>query len=94
VSLRRIIRDATEINLYECRLCADCDLTHLPEQDVALSTLIQMVVMDDEEVLTTRTLWSEAVLEASRTACKRGIDLHQVLTTLREEARKRGMEGT
>lgn len=94
MSLRCIVRDATEINLYECRMCADCDLAHLPEQDVALSALIQMVVLDDEEVLTTRTLWSEAVLEASRTACKRGIDLHMVLLALREEAQKRGVGDT
>ena len=92
MSLRRIIRDATEINLYECRACADCDLKQLPEQDVALSTLVQMVVMDDEEALTTRTLWSDAVLETAKAACKRGLDLRVVLLALREEARKRGVQ--
>jgi hypothetical protein len=91
VSLRRIVRDATGVNLYECRMCADCDLANIPhdEQDVSLSTLIQLVTMDDEEVLTTRTLWSDVVLEASTFACKRGLDLHAVLIVLREEAKRR-----
>ena len=91
MSLRRTIRDTTGINLYECRMCADCDLANIPHdvQDVSLSTLIQMVTMDDEEVLSTRTLWSDVVLEASTFACKRGIDLRAVLLALREEATRR-----
>ena len=88
MSLRRIIRDAAGVNLYECRLCADCDLANLPHDvlDVSLSTLVQMVTMDDDEVLSTRTLWSDEVLEASKHACKRGLDLYAVLLTLRDEA--------
>jgi hypothetical protein len=94
VSLRRIVRDSTGINLYECRLCADCDLADVAVnlQDVSLSTLIQMVTMDDEQVLSTRTLWSDEVLEASTFACKRGLDLHAVMLILREESVRRGMK--
>jgi hypothetical protein len=91
VSLRRIVRDATGINLYECRLCADCDLANIPRdaQDVSLSALVQMVTMDDEEVLSTRTLWSDVVLEAATSACKRGLDLHAALLALRAESMRR-----
>lgn len=94
VSLRRVVRDATGINLYECRSCADCDLIKVPPDtlDVSLSTLVQMVTMDDEEVLTTRTLWSDVVMEASKHACKRGFDLRAVLLALREEATRREQE--
>jgi hypothetical protein len=91
MSLRLIVRDATGINLYECRACADCDLAQVPEQDVSLSTLVQLIIMDDEEVLSTRTLWSDEALEKSKVACKRGLDLHKVLLTLRDESQKRGI---
>jgi hypothetical protein len=72
-------------------MCADCDLANIPHdaQDVSLSTVIQMVTMDDEEVLSTRTLWSDVVLEASKFACKRGLDLHAVLLALRKESIRR-----
>lgn len=91
MSLRRVVRDATGVNLYECRMCADCDLTNIPHdvQDVSLSTLVQMVTMDDEEVLSTRTLWSDEVLEAATFACKRGLDLHAVLIALRQEFKRK-----
>jgi hypothetical protein len=45
--------------------------------------------MDDEEALLSRTLWSDSVLDASRGACKCGINLHAVIMALREEAKKR-----
>jgi hypothetical protein len=57
--------------------------------DVPLPSLIEMVLLDDEEALETRTLWSEAVLKASRGACKRGLNLHAVLLGLREERARR-----
>jgi len=59
------------------------------ERDIPLGGLIQLVIMDDEEALLSRTLWSDSVLQASRGACKRGINLHAVMMVLREEARKR-----
>ena len=34
------------------------------EMDIPLASLIQLVLLDDEEALQTRTLWSDAVLEA------------------------------
>jgi hypothetical protein len=60
--------------------------------DVPLPSLIEMVLLDDEEALETTTLWSDAVLEASRGACKRGLDLHAVMLGLREEGARRSGE--
>jgi hypothetical protein len=91
MSLRRIVKDATGLNLNECRLCLDCDVFLSEEQDVPLGTLVQMVVMDDEEALQTRTLWSDPVLEASGRACKRGLDLRAMMLALRDEARRRNL---
>lgn len=50
---------------------------------------MQMVLFNDEEVLTTRTLWSDQVLVISRRACFNGLDLSKVILALREEARAR-----
>jgi heterodisulfide reductase subunit C len=63
----------------------------LPEQDIPLGSLIQLALMDDEEALHSRTLWSDSVLEAARGACQRGLDLFTIMFTLREEAKRRGV---
>lgn len=57
--------------------------------DVPLSSLIQLVMLNDEEALHCRTLWSDPVMEASRGACKRGLDLCAVMIALREESLRR-----
>ena len=54
--------------------------------DIPLSSIIQMVVTDDDEVLSTRTLWSDDVLDKSRFACKKGLDLQAILGELRRIA--------
>ena len=89
MALRRVIRDRTGQDLYKCQACYDCSLDLPGELDVPLPSLIEMVLLDDEEALETRTLWSDAVLDASRGACKRGLDLHAVLLGLREERARR-----
>jgi hypothetical protein len=61
------------------------------KQDISLEGLVQLVILNDEEVLTTRTLWSEKVLEASKRACNGEIDLEAVLLALRQEALRRGV---
>ena len=53
-----------------------------------------MVQMNDDEVLTSRTLWSDLVMEAAKNACNGGINLPDVLMALRTEAVKRGIEVT
>jgi heterodisulfide reductase subunit C len=47
--------------------------------------------MNDEEVLSSRTLWSDEVLYASREACTRELNLEKILLVLREEAIRRGV---
>jgi len=88
-SLRRIVKNATGQDLFKCQACYDCDLDIENELDIPLGSLIQLVLQNDEEALQSRTLWSDAVLEASRHACKRGLDLHAVITVLREESKRR-----
>jgi len=53
--------------------------------------LLQMVIMNDDEVLTSRTVWSDHVFESARHACANGLDMQAVLQALRDEARRRGL---
>ncbi len=50
--------------------------------------------MNDEEVLTSRTLWSDEVLRCAHDACVRELDLEKILLVLREEAIRRGLVST
>jgi hypothetical protein len=88
-SLRRIVKEATGQDVSKCQACFDCDVSIENELDIPLGSLIQLILQNDEEALQCRTLWSDAVMEASHHACKRGLDLHAVMTVLREEAKIR-----
>jgi heterodisulfide reductase subunit C len=90
-SLSRIIRASSGQDVSRCQGCFDCDIDMPNERDIPLGGLIQLAIMDDEEALFSRTLWSDSVLQASRGACKRGINLHAVIMALREEAKKRNI---
>lgn len=89
MSLRGIVKRVTGQDVYACHACNDCDMDIRDEMDIPLSSLVQLILLNDEEALHCRTLWSDSVLEASRNACKRGLDLHAVITVLREESKRR-----
>jgi len=89
VSLRRIVRNATGQDVYVCHACNDCDIDVRDEMDIPLSSLIQLILLNDDEALQCRTLWSDSVLEAARGACKRGLNIYAVLLALREESWRR-----
>ena len=89
MSLRRTIKVATGQDIHNCHACFDCDVKRMDDMDIPLGSLIQLALLDDEEALQSRTLWSDSVLEAARGACKRGLDLYAVMLALREEARRK-----
>ncbi|MDP1779194.1 MAG: hypothetical protein Q8K73_02875 [Anaerolineales bacterium] len=89
MSLRSVVKNATGQDVYLCHACNDCDIDNRENMDIPLSSLVQLILMNDEEALQCRTLWSDSVLEASRGACKRGLDLYAVMTLLREESNRR-----
>ena len=91
-SLHQIVKSATGQDVYRCRQCQLCDLEPHEDMDVPLTTIIQMVMFDDAEVLTARTVWSERVLGEATYACRRGLNLQTILLALRSEARQRGIE--
>jgi hypothetical protein len=61
--------------------------------DITLESLVTLVQLNDEEVLSSNTLWSDQVLVAAKHACNGVIDLPAVLMALRMEAKKRGIKG-
>ena len=89
MSLRRVIKIATGQDINICHACYDCEVPLAEEMDVPLGSLVQLALLDDEEALDSRTLWSDAVLEASHGACKRGINLPAVMIALRDESLRR-----
>ncbi len=91
MSLRRLILTKTGQDVNRCRGCQLCNGDYSREQDIPLDSLIQLVIMNDEEVLTSRTLWSDEVLRCAREACVRELDLEKILLFLREEAIHRGL---
>jgi len=88
-SLHTVVSTTAGQNLHACQGCLFCDLPRDGDMDIPLSSLVQLVLMNDEQVLTSRTLWSDAVLESARTACSRNINLQKVILALREEAGRR-----
>jgi heterodisulfide reductase subunit C len=91
MTLRRLIFNETGQDVQRCRGCQLCNGEFSLDQDIPLDSLVQLVIMNDEEVLTSRTLWSDEVLIAARDACARELDLEKILLVLREEAIRRGL---
>jgi heterodisulfide reductase subunit C len=92
MSLRRLILTKTGQDVQRCRGCQLCNGEYGRDQDIPLDSLIQLVIMNDEEILTSRTLWSDEVLQSARNACARELDLEKILLVLRDEAVRRGLE--
>ena len=90
-SLKRIVKDATGQDVSRCQACLDCEVSCTDNLDIPVGSMIQMIMFDDEEILTSRTLWSDCVLTKARLACHRGLDISAVMQALREEATRRGL---
>jgi len=91
-TLKRIVKEATGQDISRCQACLDCEVSCPSDDlDIPVGSMIQMVMFNDEEVLTAKTLWSDCVLQKARLACSRSINISSVMEALREEARKRGV---
>ena len=90
-SLKRIVKDVSGQDISRCQACLDCEVSCPDELDIPVGSMIQMIMFDDEEILTSRTLWSDCVLAKARLACHRGIDISAVMQVLRAEAQRRGL---
>lgn len=90
-SLKRIVKSASGQDVSRCQACLDCEVSCPDDMDIPVGSMIQMIMFDDEEILSSRTLWSDCVLTKARLACHRGIDISAVMQALREEATRRGL---
>ncbi len=88
-SLRQIVREATGYDVRRCGRCSYCAHFVTPEDDLSLETMMQLVMEDDEEVLTSATLWSDTALRRARAMCVSTMDVQKIMLTLRAEARQR-----
>jgi hypothetical protein len=86
MSLRRQVKALSGQDIKLCQACLDCDIEIRDEMDIPLSSVTQLILEGDEEVLNCRTVWSDEVLHASPGACQRGLDMHAVLLALRQIA--------
>jgi len=92
MSLRSLVKRNTGQDVYVCHACNDCDIPAAGDMDIPLSSLVQLILLNDEEALHCRTLWSDSALEAARNACKRGLNLNAVMIALREETMQKAEE--
>ncbi len=91
MTLRKLILEKTGQDVQRCRGCQLCNDNNSQDQDIPLDSLVQLIIMNDEEVLTSRTVWSDEVLRTANEACVTELDLEKILLALREEAIRRGL---
>ena len=91
LSLRKVVLINTGQDVARCMACQFCDGIINQDMDISITSLVQLINLNDEEVLTSKTLWSPAVLERSKEACSRRLNLPAIILTLRAEAVSRGL---
>ncbi len=90
-TLRGVVQTATGYDVRRCGRCSYCVHFVTPEDDLSLEVMMQLVLQNDEEVLTSKTLWSDEALKRARQMCVSTMDVAAIMLALREEARRRGL---
>ncbi|CAG0928324.1 hypothetical protein TFLX_00843 [Thermoflexales bacterium] len=90
-SLRQLVREATGYDVRRCGRCSYCTHFVTPDDDLSLEIMLQLVLQNDEEVLTSKTLWSDAALRRAQQMCVSTMDVAAIMLVLREEAQRRGL---
>ena len=91
LSLRKIVLLNTGQDVMRCMACQFCDNIPSKEMDIPITSLVQLINLNDEEVLTSKTLWSPEVLACAKEACSRQLNLEAIILALRAEAVLRGL---
>ncbi len=89
-TLRGIVQTATGYDVRRCGRCSYCVHFVTPEDDLSLEVMMQLVLQNDEEVLTSKTLWSDEAFKRARQMCVSTMDVAAIMLALRKEARRRG----
>jgi hypothetical protein len=55
------------------------------DADISYGSLVQLILTNDEDILTSKMLWDDIVFEAARRACTQQLNLQKVIVSLRNE---------
>jgi heterodisulfide reductase subunit C len=91
LSLRQVVREATGYDVRRCGRCSYCVHFVTPDDDLSLEMMMQLVMQNDDEVLTSKTLWSDVALRRAKAMCVSTMDVQKIMLVLRDEARRRGL---
>lgn len=91
ISLRQVVREATGYDVRRCGRCSYCVHFVTPDDDLSLEAMMQLIMQNDEEVLTSKTLWSDEALKRARKMCVSTMDVAAIMLGLRQEAQRRGL---
>jgi hypothetical protein len=70
-TLHGLVLAATGYDVRRCGRCSFCVKHVRPdEEDVSLETLVQLILQNDEEILTNKTMWSNSVLNRAQHVCQ------------------------
>lgn len=89
--MRILILENTGQDLRKCRGCLACDLVTPKDLDISFGSLVQLRLMNDVDVLSSRIIWDDAILIVARKACNKQLDLQKVIKALREEKIRRNL---
>lgn len=87
--MRKIVLENTGQDLRKCRGCLACDLVTPKNMDVSFGSLVQFILMNDDDILTSNFLWDDSIYEIARKACNKQLNLQSVIKELREEKIRR-----
>ena len=90
-TLREVVRQATGYDVRRCGRCSYCVHFAAPDDDLSLEAMMQLIMQNDDEVLTSKTLWSDEALKRARRMCVSTMDVTAIMLALRDEARRRGL---
>ena len=90
-TLREVVRQATGYDVRRCGRCSYCVHFVAPDDDLSLEAMMQLIMQNDEEVLTSKTLWSDLALKRARMMCVSTMDVQKIMLALRAEALQRGL---
>jgi heterodisulfide reductase subunit C len=90
--LRKLVLENTGQDLRKCRGCLACDLNINSDVDISLGSLVQLVLMNDSDILTSKLLWDDDVVQMAKDACTKNLKLQDVMISLRKEKIKQDLE--
>ena len=83
-TLIKHILEETGQDLRKCRGCLACDLYIPAELSDSFSRIIQLIIENDQELLSSPVIWDERLFVLSRSACNKQFNLQKVILSLRK----------